>query len=68
MEATKEKNRANKSLTIEEKVEILDQIGKKTYKIISGSWNFDDRRHQKCSYVASTVAIQCRPQWLGTNL
>ena len=29
------KKRAHKSLTIEEKVEILDQIGKKRYKLLS---------------------------------
>ena len=35
MEATKAKKRTRKNLTIEEKVEILDQIGKKSYKLLS---------------------------------
>ena len=35
MEAVKTKKRANKSLTIEGKVKILDQIGKKRYKLLS---------------------------------
>ena len=35
MEVTKAKKRAHRSLTIEEKVEIVDQIGKKNYKLLS---------------------------------
>ena len=35
MAATKAKKRAHKNLTIEEKVVILDRIGKKSYKLLS---------------------------------
>ena len=35
MEDAKAKKRVHKSLTIEEKVEILDQIWKKSYKLLS---------------------------------
>ena len=35
MEVVKAKKRAHMSLTIEAKVEILDQIRKKSYKILS---------------------------------
>ena len=38
MEAMKAKKRACTSLSIEEKVEILDQIGKKSYKLLSDKY------------------------------
>ena len=38
MEAMKAKKRACTSLSIEEKVEILDQLGKKSYKSLSDKY------------------------------
>ena len=39
MATTNSKKRAHKTLTIDEKLEILDQIGKKSYTVISEEYS-----------------------------
>ena len=60
MEAMKVKKRAHKGLTIEEKVEIPNQIGKKSYKLLSvqyGVWISTISGHRV--YVTSSTQLKC---------
>ena len=49
--------RAHKMLTIDQKLELLDQIGKKSYTVL-WNWPFYNLRHQEDGVFTLTVQAQ----------